>query len=239
MSTRTSRQSPPRTLGRRVQWLVDQFAQGSVRAAAELWGIQRLTLLRMMKGQTHSPRGRVLDQIAEGCGTTVDWLRTGKGPPPLPPGPEAFLSTPWRGRWRKLVEGLDLPDPITARVVALPGLMNRVFQVFVLEGHPLGAPIRGMGVVRRAEEFEYRAWVALVTGMIQTYGRERVRAKLEAEGLWLDLQFNPVAIWRYMQEGVVHRSEDDPVKQEWNEALRLAHEIHPRLPIQTRSLAAD
>jgi hypothetical protein len=239
MSTKASRQTTPKTLRRRVSWLVDQFAQGSVRAAAELWGVQRLTLLRLMKGQVRSPRGRVLDQIAESCGTTVDWLRTGKGSPPTPPGPEAFLSTPWRGRWRKLVEGLDLSDSVAARVVALPGLMTRIFQVFVLEGHPLGAPIRGMEVVRRAEEFEYRAWVALVTGMIETYGRERVRAKLEAERLWLDLQFNPVAIWRYMQEDVLQHPEDDPVKQEWNEVLRLAHEIFPRLPIQAPSLAAD
>jgi hypothetical protein len=115
--------------------------------------------------------------------------------------------------------------------------MNRVFQVFVLEGHPIGAPIRGMEVVRRAEEFEYRAWVALLTGLIEAYGRERVRAKLEAERLWLDLQFNPVAVWRYTQQGVLQRLENDPVRQEWDEALRLAHEIAPKLPVQAPSLA--
>ena len=74
---------------------------------------------------------------------------------------------------------------------------------------------------------------------VETYGRERVRAKLEAERLWLDLQFNPVAIWRYMQEDVLQRPEDDPVKQEWNEVLRLAHEISPRLPVKAPSIAAD
>lgn len=238
MSTQASRQPRPRTLGRRVEWLVGQFVQGSVRAAAELWGVQRLTLLRLMKGQTRSPRGKVLHQIAEACGTTVDWLQTGKGTPPELPGPEAFLSTPWRGRWRKLVEGLDLSAEVAARVTALPGLMNRVFHVLVLQGHPLGAPIRGMEIVRRAEEFEYRAWVALLTGLVETYGRERVRAKLDAERLWLDLQFNPVAVWRYMQDDVPQRPEDDAVRQEWTEALRLAHEIFPKLPVQTPSLAA-
>lgn len=239
MSTHASRKPRPRTLGQRVHWLVDQFAQGSVRAAAELWGVQRLTLLRLMKGQTRYPRGRVLDKIADACGTTVEWLRTGKGIPPVPPGPEAFLATPWRGRWRRLVEQLDLSGDVTARLTALPGLMSRVFHVLVLEGHPVGAPIRGMEVVRRAEEFEYRAWVALVTGMVETYGRERVRAKLEAERLWLDLQFNPVAVWRYMQEHVLQRQEDDPVKQDWDETLRLAHEISPRLHVRTPSIAAD
>ena len=103
----------------------------------------------------------------------------------------------------------------------------------------MGAPIRGMDVVRRTEEFEYRAWVALLTGLVETYGRERVRAKLEAERLWLDLQFNPVAIWRYMQEDVLQRPEDDPVKQEWNEVRQLAHEISPRLPVKAPSIAAD
>lgn len=210
-----------------------------MRAAAELWGVQRLTLLRLTKGQVRSPRGRVLDQIAEACGASVDWLRTGKGSPPLPPGPEAFAFTPWRIRWRKLLDSLELSDTVTARLEALPGLMNRVFQVLVLEGHPLGVPIRGMEVVRRAEEFEYRAWVALVTGMIQAYGRERVRAKLEAERLWLDLQFNPVAVWRYAQEGVGQRAEDDPIRQAWNDVFRLAHEISARLPVAAPSLAAE
>ena len=238
MSTSGSRRASPKPLARRVQWLVDQFAQGSVRAAAELWGVQRLTLLRLTKGQVRSPRGRVLDQIAEACGASVDWLRTGKGAAPPPPGPEAFAFTPWRIRWRKLLDSLELSDTVTARLEALPGLMNRVFQVLVLEGHPLGVPIRGMEGVRRAEEFEYRAWVALLTGMIEAYGKERVRAKLGAEQLWLGLQFNPVAVWRYAQEGVLQRPKDDPIRREWDEVLRLAHEIFPRLPVAAPSLAA-
>ena len=181
----------------------------------------------------------MLDQIAEACGTTVDWLQVGKGAQPTPPGPEAFLSTPWRGRWRNLVDGLGLSEEVAARLTALPGLMSRVFHTLVLEGHPVGAPIRGMDAVRRAEEFEYRAWVALLTGLVDTYGKDRVRAKWEAERLWLDLQFNPVAIWRYTQEGVLQRPENDSVRQEWEEALRLAHEVVPRLPVQTPSLAVS
>jgi hypothetical protein len=117
--------------------------------------------------------------------------------------------------------------------------MNRVFHVLVLEGHPLGVRIRGMEVVRRAEEFEYRGWVTLLTGLVEIYGRERVRAKLEAERLWLDLQFNPVAIWRYVQDGLALRPESDPVRQQWEEALRLSHEIFPRLPTHAPSLGAE
>ena len=236
MVTKTSRRGTPETMGGRINWLVDEFAQGSVRGAAELWEIQRLTLQRLIKGQVRRPRGRVLDQIADACGTTVDWLRTGKGTPPTPPSPEAFLKTPWRGRWRKLVEGLELSEEVTARVTALPGLMNRVFYVMVLEGHPVGAPIRGMDAVRRAEEFEYRAWVALLTGLVETYGRDRVRAKLEAERLWLDLQFNPVAVWRYVQEGVGQRPARIAVRQQWEEVFALAHEVAPGLPGRAPSL---
>ena len=69
--------------------------------------------------------------------------------------------TPWHGRWRRLVEELGLSEEVTERVIALPGLMSRVFYVMVLSGHPVGKPIRGMEAARRAEEFEYRAWVAL------------------------------------------------------------------------------
>jgi len=239
MISPTSRQGQAKTQRGRIKWLVDQFAQGSVRAAAELWEVQRLTLHRLIKGQTRVPRGRVLDQIAEACGTTVEWLRTGKGVAPAPPGPEAFLFTPWRGRWRNLVEGLGLSEEISARVIALPGLMNRVFLVLVREGHPPGVPIRGMEVVRRAEEFEYRAWVALLTGLVNTYGRDRVRAKLEAERRWLDLQFNPVAICRYWQDGVPQLPEDDPVKRQWDEVLQHAHAGFPRLPAQAPSLEVE
>jgi hypothetical protein len=96
-----------------------------------------------------------------------------------------------------------------------------------------------MDAFRRAEEFEYRAWVALLTGLVDTYGKERVRAKWEAERLWLDLQFNPVAVWRYTQQGVLQRPENDPVRQEWDEALRLAHEIVPKLHVQAPSLAVS
>ena len=51
MSTKSSSRRKSATLASRVQGLVDDFAQGSVRGAAELWDIQRLTLLRLIKGQ--------------------------------------------------------------------------------------------------------------------------------------------------------------------------------------------
>ena len=239
MSTKSSRRRKPETLALRVQRLVDEFAQGSVRGAAELWDIQRLTLLRLIKGEVRNPRGPVLERIAEACGTTVDWLRTGQGSLPKTPAPAELLMTPWQGRWRRLVEELGLSAEVTERVAALPGLMNRVFYVLVLAGHPEGKPIRGIEVARRAEEFEYRAWVALLTGLVHIYGRDRVREKLEAERLWLDLQFNPVAISRYVQDGMGRRSATDPVKQQWEEAFRLAHEGSPGLPVQAPSLARE
>ncbi len=147
--------------------------------------------------------------------------------------------TPWHGRWRRLVEELGLSEEVAERVVALPGLMSRVFYVLVLAGHPVGKPIRGMEVARRAEEFEYRAWVALLTGLVDTYGKDRVREKLEAERLWLDLQFNPVAISRYVQDGVGQRPKADPVRQQWEEVFRLAHEGSPGLPVEAPSLAEE
>jgi hypothetical protein len=239
MSTKSSRRRKPETLGSRVQRLVDEFAQGSVRGAAELWEIQRLTLLRLIKGQVRNPRGPVLERIAEACGTTVEWLRTGEGTPPIPPSPTELLMTPWHGRWRRLVEELELSEEVTERVTALPGLMSRVFYVMVLAGHPVGKGIRGMEGARRAEEFEYRAWVALLTGLVDTYGKDRVREKLEAERLWLDLQFNPVAIWRYVQEEVGQRPSADPVRLEWEELFRLSAVASPGLPAQTPSLGDD
>jgi hypothetical protein len=239
MSTKSSRRRKPESLASRVQRLVNDFAQGSVRGAAELWDIQRLTLLRLIKGQVRNPRGPVLEQIAEACGTDVEWLRTGKGAPPIPPSPTELLMTPWQGRWRRLVEELGLTEEVRERVVALPGLMTRVFYVMVLAGHPVGKPIRGMEVARRGEEFEYRAWVALLTGLVDTYGKDRVREKLEAERLWLDLQFNPVAVSRYVKDGVGQRSKSDPVRLQWEEDFRLAHEGSPWLPVQSPSLATE
>lgn len=239
MSTKSSSRRKSETLASRIQRLVDEFAQGSVRGAAELWDIQRLTLLRLIKGQVRNPRGAVLERIAEACGTGVDWLRTGEGSPPTPPAPTELLVTPWHGRWRRLVEELELSEEVTERVTALPGLMNRVFYALVLAAHPVGKPIRGMKAVRKAEEFEYRGWVALLTGLVDTYGKDRVRAKLEAERLWLDLQFNPVAISRYMQDGMGTRLVEDPVSQKWADVLRIAHEGSPGLPVRSGSLATN
>ncbi len=236
MVTKPSRRPPPNTMGGRINWLVDEFAQGSVRGAAELWEIQRLTLQRLIKGQVRNPRGPVLERIADACGTTVEWLRTGEGSPPITPDPAELLVTPWHGRWRRQVEELGLSEEVRDRVVALPGLMSRVFYVLVLAGHPEGKPIRGMETARRAEEFEYRAWVALLTGLVDAYGRERVREKLEAERLWLELQFNPVATWRYVQDGPGRRSQSELVEQQWAEVFRLAHEGSPGLSTQAPSL---
>lgn len=239
MVTKTSRKGPPKALAGRIKQLVDDFAQGRVRGAAELWGIQRLTLQRLIKGQVLNPRGRVLERIAEACGTSVGWLRTGEGAPPTPPSPTDLLMTPWHGRWRRVVEELGLSAEVRDRVVALPGLMSRVFYVLVLAGHPEGQPIRGMEIARRAEEFEYRAWVALLTGLVDTYGVNRVREKLEGERQWLDLQFNPVAIWRYVQEKVDQRPSADPIRLEWEELFRLSAVASPGLPAQTPSLGDD
>lgn len=239
MVTTASRQAIPTTLAGRVKRLVDDFAQGSVRGAAELWEIQRLTLQRLIKGQVRNPRGQVLERIADACGTTVDWLRTGRGTPPTMPEPADLLKTPWQGRWRSLVDELGLSEEVRDRVVALPGVMSRVFYVLVLAGHPEGQPIRGMETARRAEEFEYRAWVALLTGLVDTYGKDRVRNKLEAERLWLDLQFNPVAISRYVQEEAAERPKYDPVRLQWEETLRLAHGGSPGVPVRSPSLATE
>ncbi len=237
MVTKSSRRGTQATMGGRINWLVQEFAQGSVRGAAELWEIQRLTLQRLIKGQVRNPRGPVLELIAEACGTTVEWLRTGEGAPPTPPSPTELLMTPWHGRWRRLVEELELSEEVAERVSALPGLMSRVFYVLVLAGHPVGKGIRGMEVARRAEEFEYRAWVALLTGLVDTYGKDRVREKLEAERLWLDLQFNPVAAWRYVQERAAERTDKDPIKKEWEEAFRLSNEVSPAIDVRAKSLA--
>jgi len=210
-----------------------------VRGAAEIWEIHRLTLQRLIKGQVRNPRGPVLEQIAEACGTTVEWLRTGEGTPPTPPSPTELLMTPWQGRWRRLVEELDLSEEVTERVAALPGLMNRVFYVLVLAGHPDGMPIRGMETARKAEEFEYRAWVVLLKGLVDTYGKDRVREKLEAERRWLDLQFNPVAISRFVQEAGPQGPGSDSDNRRWEAAFRLAREGSPGLAIQSSSLASD
>jgi hypothetical protein len=74
----------------------------------------------------------------------------------------------------------------------------------------VGAPIRGLEPLRRTEELEFRGWVALLTGLLETYGRERVRANLEAERLWLELQFTPVAVWRDTQDRVPDLPQEDP-----------------------------
>lgn len=70
------------TLAGRVQQIVDDYWGGSVNAAATALGIPQQTLQRVVSGKTLEPRFRVLDAIARGARTSVDWLLNGNGQGP-------------------------------------------------------------------------------------------------------------------------------------------------------------
>lgn len=70
------------TLADRVQQIVDAYWGGSVNAAAIALGIPQQTLQRVATGVTLEPRVRVLDAIAKGARTSVDWLLNGNGQGP-------------------------------------------------------------------------------------------------------------------------------------------------------------
>jgi transcriptional regulator with XRE-family HTH domain len=74
---------PETTIAQRVRGLVDRLHGGSVNAAAREIGIPQRTLARIVEGRVEYPRADALQKLAAWYGTSIEWLLTGKGEPPV------------------------------------------------------------------------------------------------------------------------------------------------------------
>ena len=161
MSRRVVRRKKRKSLiGERIQWLVDQFSGGSVRAASREWGVTRPTLIRLIDGVVKSPRNRAFEKIANACGASLDWLLRGDGEAPTAPPPMLPSATPALARWESVVESLGLRDDCHASLLAVPRTVRVAYNALVIEGLSLtDRSANGHELRAKAEELELRAWI--------------------------------------------------------------------------------
>lgn len=217
VDTRKSSQS---LIGERIEWLVNQFSGGSVRAASREWGVTRPTLIRLIDGVVKSPRNRAFENIANACGASLGWLLRGEGQAPIPPPPTLPSATPALARWESVVGSLRLSEDCHTSLLAVPRTIRLAYNALVIEGLSLSDLSAGGHELRaKAEELELRAWYTLLEGLINENGGDAVRRKLESESL-VTMQFSPVAMSLFIHPSTKPKSAAD--LEAWKEAMQVA-----------------
>jgi hypothetical protein len=154
----------------------------------------------MVDGSVKRPGAEALLRIATRHGTTVEWLLTGEGgPDPIDEKPFPVVE---RERWDSVVGELGLPPDTERAVQLLPGAIQIAYQVLCWDG--IEPPGR-RGVLTGAQEafdgmwegqgLEYMAWERLLRGLIDAYGKDAVREKLQGELPLVQLGFQGFATW--------------------------------------------
>lgn len=164
----------------RIRVLVDRYWGGSVYGAARDLGIPQQTLQRIVTGETLNPRVRVLERIAAGCDTTVDWLLTGKGPEPPEADSEGGQLTGSRIRLRSVLDRLGAAGDLRLHLMALA---YAPFRAAMLVG------VGSAEATSKATEASAEAWANLLDSAIKQSGEKVVRQAFERRELEAALGF--------------------------------------------------
>lgn len=188
-------------LRNRVQGLVDQHFGGSEKRAGKAWGVNQSTVNRFLSGKTSRPGVDFAQKIGRYHKVGLGWLIEGEGnAPALPEGPREEGDA-----WRRLVRSLALSSKTERAVLILPLTTNRAFgdltymrglRSLLAEGSYNIAPAVARGAWHAAR-YEHLAWIHLLEGMLEAYGKDAVRSKLEAEWLALALGYQGLALNLY------------------------------------------
>ncbi len=163
------------TLADRVRHLITA-RHASVNSAARVLGLPQRTLADVVSGKVKNPRADLVKRIAEFHGVTTDWLISGEGElPPLDPDLMHF-PVEAAGKWDELIGGLGLSLEAEEIIGGAPyAFGDTIAQLpFVLERDDHEAVAK----IRKARYFGYAAWIALVSSLIDLWGKDVVRERL-------------------------------------------------------------
>jgi len=177
----------------RLQRLVDQLQGGKTSVAALAWGVDRPTLSRVLSGKVRKPRGDFLYQIAQASGTTVEWLLTGKGDPPVLPNEAAPSADVLKAL--ALADQLAIPPEYRAFLTQIWGGFVTAAEVIttVKDGDGAKPPSDVLFMARKADEAVARGWARFLAGFIAAYPIERAQTLFADVETWqaILVAFNP------------------------------------------------
>lgn len=165
-------------LNRRVATIIDQYWDGNVKLAAKELVIPQNTLYRIASGETPNPRVQVLAKIARYCGTTVEWLLSGRGVAPAATTDSGVPISHNYLRWVRLVDSLKL----TARTAALfKDLVHGPSHLTMMMWRHEGSEESGSPPIpaRGASHLCAGAWADILEVVIRRYGARAVRRAFE------------------------------------------------------------
>lgn len=189
----------------RVQRLVDHNWGGSVNRAATRLGVPQQTLQRIVSGQTLNPRVSVLERIATGCNTSVDWLLNGRGSGPLesddkvPPLRGGFL------RLRAALARMEATDQLRAALGGLTWAPFRAARLSVKRGAKAGTVFAAADA---ASDATAEAWASFLEATVGTLGAKKAGANLADVETAAALGFTDFGIWLAQQPGTAKRYEE-------------------------------
>lgn len=170
---------PQRSIGERVRYLVDLYADSSVNYASKVLGIPQATLQKIVTGKTKNPRASVVARVAAVCRVDAEWLLSGRGEAPSPEDPKriAQLFAAWN--WNRTLDALGLSPSAREALYLLPAT-GFTFGLMV-DLHATRKSDYGLEPMH--EKFtraSTKAWTELVDALIAKHGRESVRSAMEA-----------------------------------------------------------
>jgi hypothetical protein len=191
-------------LGDRVRRMIDRVYKGNVLRAAQDIGIGQPTLRAIVKGEVKHPRSNIVEKVARGLHCSTDWLLLGTGPDPLEqplpdrailPGADApkartFLAgyshNAGSWAWRHVLQRLELSDDAYYAWLLVPmaqiseGTLGLVDIDVFLVGPEHNQKLAAFRHAHEgAYEFAHMAWAVQVDSIVQTFGADAVRSRME------------------------------------------------------------